>query len=64
MILPRLVLIVEDDLLQREAIAETLKLEGMDVIECESAEAAELVRGEAGTLVTRDAQGLELADVA
>ena len=36
-------LVVEDDMLQREALADLLKDEGLEVIECTSAEAAELV---------------------
>jgi len=36
-------LVVEDDTLQREALAELLKDEGLEVVECTSAEAAELV---------------------
>jgi hypothetical protein len=36
-------LVVEDDTLQREALADLLKDEGLEVIECSSAEAAELV---------------------
>jgi len=33
-------LVVEDDTLQREALAELLKDEGLEVVECTSAEAA------------------------
>jgi DNA-binding NtrC family response regulator len=36
-------LLVEDDILQRAAIADFLRSEGLEVIECGSAEAAELV---------------------
>jgi DNA-binding NtrC family response regulator len=45
---PALALVVEDDPLQREALSEALKEENFDVIECESAEAAELVIARAG----------------
>ena len=41
-------LVVEDDTLQREALADLLKDEGLEVIECTSAEAAELVVASAG----------------
>ena len=40
---PPIALVVEDDELQREILSEFLKDENMEVIECESAEAAELV---------------------
>ena len=40
---PPIALVVEDDELQRELLSEFLKDENMEVIECESAEAAELV---------------------
>jgi DNA-binding NtrC family response regulator len=36
-------LLVEDDHLQREIMAELLKEEGLEVIECDTAEAAELI---------------------
>jgi CheY-like chemotaxis protein len=36
-------LVVEDDTLQREAIADLLKDRGLEVIECTTAEAAELL---------------------
>ena len=41
-------LIVEDDFLQREALAELLRSKNVDVIECATAEAAELVIGRSG----------------
>src|SRR6201989_736597 len=41
-------LVVEDDTLQRETLADLLKDEGLEVIECTSAEAAELVVGSTG----------------
>ena len=37
---PPIALVVEDDELQREILSEFLKDERMDVIQCESAEAA------------------------
>ena len=36
-------LLVEDDALQREILAELIKDEGFEVLECATAEAAELV---------------------
>ena len=67
---PSLALVVEDDQFQREVLSDLLKDEDLDVIECESAEAAELVLAEVGRelrlLVTDVAlagheTGLELA---
>jgi CheY-like chemotaxis protein len=66
-------LVVEDDTLQRETLADLLKDEGMEVIECTSAEAAELVVASTGTelkaLVTDvslsgEMSGVELAQYA
>jgi response regulator RpfG family c-di-GMP phosphodiesterase len=66
-------LVVEDDPMQREMICLLLEESDMDVIECESAEAAELVLEEAGAslvLLMTDVQlaghknGVELAYVA
>ena len=37
-------LLVEDDTYQREILADVLKDEGFEVIECTTAEAAELIR--------------------
>ncbi len=63
-------LLVEDDPLQREVMADLLKLEGLEVIECSTAEAAELVVATSGAellaLVTDNAlegrmSGAELA---
>ena len=42
-------LVVEDDAFQREALAELLKDDGFEVIECATAEAAELVIASSGT---------------
>ena len=70
MINPPLALVVEDDTLQREVLAEHLRDEHMSVIECDSVEAAELVLARTGPelslLITdvelgRGATGLELA---
>ena len=66
-------LVVEDDPMQREMICLLLEESDMDVIECESAEAAELVLEEAGAslvLLMTDVQlaghktGVDLAHVA
>jgi CheY-like chemotaxis protein len=70
---PSLALVVEDDQFQREVLADLLKDENMDVIQCESAEAAELVIANCGAdlklLVTDvrlagNATGIELAEFA
>jgi DNA-binding NtrC family response regulator len=45
---PKLALVVEDDFLQREALNRLLSEQRMDVIACDSAEAAELVLGRTG----------------
>jgi DNA-binding NtrC family response regulator len=42
-------LLVEDDALQREIMAELLKDEGFEVVECSTAEAAELIISTSGT---------------
>jgi DNA-binding response OmpR family regulator len=42
-------LLVEDDAYQREAFADLLKDEGFEVIECTTAEAAELIIASTGT---------------
>jgi DNA-binding NtrC family response regulator len=66
-------LVVEDDTLQREAIADLLKDRGLEVIECTTAEAAELVLAATGpelrvmlTDVHLDGEmtGIELAEFA
>jgi len=65
--------IVEDDPIQRIVLADLLKEEGLEVVECASAEAAELVLVATGTelraLVTDvnlagDMSGVELAQYA
>lgn len=70
MIDPVLALVVEDDALQREILSECLRDELIDVIECGTAEAAELVLARTGlelSLLITDvelgdgASGLELA---
>lgn len=66
-------LVVEDDPLQRVHLADLLKEQGLEVVECASAEAAELVLVATGTelraLVTDvnlagDTSGVELAQYA
>jgi DNA-binding NtrC family response regulator len=66
-------LVVEDDALQREVVSELLRDHGLEVVECRTAEAAELVLTSAGTelraLVTDvnlagDMSGVELAEYA
>jgi CheY-like chemotaxis protein len=42
-------LLVEDDAFQREVLADILRDEGFEVVECTTAEAAELVISSAGT---------------
>jgi DNA-binding NtrC family response regulator len=70
---PSLALVVEDDQFQREILTEFLKAENMDVIQCESAEAAELVIAKVGAelkLLVTDVRlagqgnGIELAEFA
>lgn len=66
-------LLVEDDALQREVLADVLKADGFEVIECSTAEAAELVVATSGAelraLVTDqnlegDMSGTDLAEYA
>jgi CheY-like chemotaxis protein len=66
-------LVVEDDPLQREVVAELLRDNGLEVVECSTAEAAEIVLATTGTelqaLVTDvnlagDMSGVELAEYA
>lgn len=66
-------LVVENDALQREILTELLKDEGLEVVQCTTAEAAELVLAAAGpdflALVTDvnldgDMSGVELAEFA
>ena len=67
-----LALVVEDDQFQREVLGDLLKDENIEVIQCESAEAAELVIAKLGTelkLLVTDVRlagpgsGIELAKV-
>jgi|SRR6188768_2476758 DNA-binding NtrC family response regulator len=44
-----MILLVEDDEFQREALADILRDDGLEVIECTTAEAAELIVATAGT---------------
>jgi DNA-binding NtrC family response regulator len=46
---PSLALVVEDDQFQRDVLVGALKNENMDVVQCESAETAELVVAKIGT---------------
>jgi DNA-binding NtrC family response regulator len=66
-------LLVEDDVLQREVLADLLKDEGFEVVECSTAEAAELIVATSGTelraLITDEnlagtVSGTELAEYA
>lgn len=66
-------LLVEDDPLQREVLSEVLKSEGFEVVECATAEAAELIVASTGNellaLVTDqnlagEMTGTELAEFA
>lgn len=66
-------LLVEDDALQREMLADLLRDEGYEVVECSTAEAAELIIATSGTelraLITDDnlagrMSGIELAEYA
>ena len=66
-------LVVEDNALQRETLAELLRDQGLEVVECSTAEAAELVVVTTGTellaLVTDNAlagamTGVQLAEYA
>ena len=66
-------LLVEDDPLQREVMADLLKDEGYEVVECSTAEAAEMIVATSGTelqaLITDNTlagtmSGVELADYA
>jgi CheY-like chemotaxis protein len=68
---PSLALVVEDDRFQREMLSDLLRDEQMEVIACDSAEAAELVLEQWGAslrLLVTDVElagrenGLELAD--
>ncbi|MBV8697397.1 response regulator [Bradyrhizobium sp.] len=66
-------LLVEDDMLQRELMADLLRDEGFEVVECSTAEAAELIVATSGTelraLITDNRlsgsmSGIELAEYA
>lgn len=58
---PSLALVVEDDPLQREVLSDALKQDNMDVIQCESAEAAELVIARFGVELSLMVTDVELA---
>lgn len=66
-------LVVEDDALQREVVSELLRDHGLEVVECSTAEAAEIILATTGNelraLVTDvnlagDMSGVELAEYA
>src|ERR1700753_1701545 len=57
-----LALVVEDDRFQRDIWAEILRGHGLDVIECETAEAAELVIANAGAELKALVTDVGLAD--
>jgi CheY-like chemotaxis protein len=66
-------LVVEDDVLQREVVSDLLKDRGLEVVECSTAEAAELVLTSTGTelraLITDislagEMSGVDLAELA
>jgi DNA-binding NtrC family response regulator len=59
--IPSLALVVEDDPLQREVLSDALKQDNMDVIQCESAEAAELVVARFGLELSVMVTDVELA---
>jgi DNA-binding NtrC family response regulator len=58
---PSLALVVEDDPLQREVLSDALKRENLDVIQCDSAEAAELVVARFGVELCVMVTDVELA---
>ena len=58
---PSLALVVEDDPFQREVLCDALKEENLDVIQCETAEAAELVIANFGIELTVMVTDVELA---
>lgn len=60
-VVPSLALVVEDDQFQREMLSDLLKDEHMDVIECESAEAAEVVLTQVGPTLRLLVTDVELA---
>src|SRR6201992_529866 len=57
-----LALVVEDDRFQRDILSEILRGHGLDVIECETAEAAELVIANAGAELKALVTDVGLAD--
>ena len=62
-VVPSLALVVEDDRFQREMLSDLLRDEHMDVIECESAEAAERVLAQVGAALRVLVTDVELAGV-
>jgi len=63
-LVPSLALVVEDDQLQRDFLSDVLKEEDFDVIECDSAEAAELIVAKCGADLTLVVTDYSLAGVA
>ncbi|MFL5240026.1 MAG: response regulator [Rhizomicrobium sp.] len=72
-LVPSLALVVEDDQIQRDVLVSVLKGEKLDVVQCESAEAAELVVSKIGTelqllvidvWLAGECAGVELAEYA
>lgn len=55
-------LVVEDDVFQREILAELLRDHGFDVVECSSAETAELVLASTGTELAALVTDVNLGD--
>ena len=60
-VVPSLALVVEDDRFQREMLSDLLRDEHMDVIECDSAEAAERVLEQVGGALRVLVTDVELA---
>jgi DNA-binding response OmpR family regulator len=61
---PSLALLVEDDQLQRDFLSDVLKEQNFDVIECDNAEAAELIVARCGAELTLVVADFDLAGVA
>jgi DNA-binding response OmpR family regulator len=60
---PSLALLVENDQLQRDFLSDVLKEQNFDVIECDSAEAAELIVARCGAELTLVVTDFALAGV-
>lgn len=61
---PSLALLVEDDQFQRDFLPDVLKEQNFEVIECDSAEAAELIIARCGAELTLVVADFSLAGVA